>query len=1227
MTEAPRRNPPPDQAERERALDASRSVLVRAPAGSGKTDLLTRRFLRLLSEVDSPGQIVAITFTKAAAAEMRNRILAELEKAAQAGDLATDPLSMESLAQRALAHSLAMGWKLIEQPSQLRISTIDAFCRDLALQQPLLSGLGGGLEIGEQPRELYRRAARRTLERIGNGSDELRNAIEALLLWRDNNWQDLENQLVQMLAQRDRWMHGFVLGGNTDWETLREALELPFAREVKKQISELDRLFSRVPGAQDEAHALARFGCEQSDSQLYRELAEMPEFPRTPFSTSEVLEDAHTAYLCLADLLLTGDGAFRKQVNIGNGFPKEHKGEKTRVLDLIAGLKKIEGLESTFAAIRSLPPMRYSEDEWAIVRSCFTLLRHAAAELCVVFAEAATADFTEVAQIALSVLRGEHGAPSDAALAASDNIHHLLVDEFQDTSRRQHQFLAHLVAAWPGREGRTCFVVGDPMQSIYFFRDADAELFPRVEELGLEVPGDQPLRFDPVQLRANFRTAPELVERINHTFELVFAKDDGSGVRFTSALAAREELSQCNLHQLRTLSPRLALHTEFIPGSLRGSSLNSDIDEKQRITRERSAAQQQQIHEIVALIRERQPQIDSARANGKKYRIAVLGRTRRSLAPIALALREAGIAIRAVELEELHQRTEIVDALALVRALMNSQDRVAWLGVLRAPWCGLSLADLHTIAGDSEAALPCRPVADLLGERLELLSAEGREAAARVLSTFEWAKRLRTAQPAITIGTWIEQVWLRLGGTACVDAIGQANLDLLWASLDGLPEGEIDLAGSALHAALEKLTAQPDPEASCDCGVLLMTIHKSKGLEFEVVVIPELEAHTGGNQPEMLSWLERGLKPDAGRCDQKYDGEVTEFLVAPMQSRGTRRGVAKSWVDRVRREREQQEMRRLLYVAATRAREELHLFARPTYRCADDGMLSLSAPNESLLATVWPAWEEEIHRRFEEWRKNAAEELSTVASLAASAAGNLLEMPQRAVATLLKRLPAGYEESQDSAAVTTFEPAIIGERLLYSRHEGGLISRILGSAAHEFLDRLARLFETLPPQQACAALPQFEPRIAATIRAAGIDRAHAGRIAAQALEIALGAAADPFGQWILAPHAESASEMRWTAVIAGSLHTVQADRVFRACATPGSNANSEDGEAVWWIVDYKTAHENDLDPAAALHELRSIFAPQIEAYAKVLRKLHGADARVHGGLYYPHMKLFDWWEL
>ena len=116
-----------------------------------------------------------------------------------------------------------------------------------------------------------------------------------------------------------------------------------------------------------------------------------------------------------------------------------------------------------------------------------------------------------------------------------------------------------------------------------------------------------------------------------------------------------------------------------------------------------------------------------------------------------------------------------------------------------------------------------------------------------------------------------------------MDATARANLDLLWSCLDRLPGGEPDLLGPGLDAALDKLTALPDPGASSDCGVQLMTIHKSKGLEFEVVIVPEMQAAVGRGRRRMLSWLERGLaEPDDS-------GEITEFLIAPFQRKGAER--------------------------------------------------------------------------------------------------------------------------------------------------------------------------------------------------------------------------------------------------------------------------------------------------------------------------------------------------
>jgi ATP-dependent exoDNAse (exonuclease V) beta subunit len=1017
---------PPDQPQRERALDPSRSILVQAPAGSGKTDLLTRRFLRLLGEVEAPSQVVAITFTNAAAAEMRHRILNELENAAasDAPTAASDAFSMEALARRALERSQALDWKLLDLPAQLRISTIDSFCRDLALQQPLLSGFGGGLEIAEQPRELYRRAARRTLKEIDQTGQPLSAAIEALLLWRDNNWQEMEELLVEMFGVRDRWMHEFVIEREPEWEALRERLERPFAHAVREALTQLDQLFGLVPQARKELLELARFACTQSGGQLHRELAELAEFPSAPFTEvptdrpssvgwgSEALEEARQAYVNLSQLLLTGVGEFRKQVNVRLGFPPDRKREKARLLELIAALAAIPGLESALAAVRVLPPAHYTEDDWRIVRACFTLLRHAAGELKVVFAEAGVVDFIEVAQIAQSVLSDPDGLPTDAALAAADGIRHLLVDEFQDTSRRQHQLLARLIAAWPERTGRTCFVVGDPMQSIYFFRDADAELFARVKNAGLELPQDDPLLFDFVPLKANFRTAPTLVERLNELLGQVFATEDGSGVQFSSAQPARPDLPTPDAF---SSDPQYSLHLDFVPRTGPGQSADPAA------AREVEVARAAQIEEVVALIRNllqsrgfpgpyfgtwETAQIDQPHACGDKFRIAVLGRTRSALTPIAQALREAKIPFRAVDLEKLSARPEVLDALALARALLNREDRVAWLGILRAPWCGLSLDDLHRLASADDPELVTRPIPELLAERIHLLSGDGRIAAARVLEALNFASRLRAAQPNASLGTRLEQVWMRLGGAACVDAAARANLDLLWSCLDRLPNGEQDLLDPALNAALDKLTALPDPAASSDHGVQLMTIHKSKGLEFEVVIIPELQAGAGRGGYKMLSWLERGLaQPDES-------GEITEFLVAPFQAKGAERGSAKAWVDQVYRQRESQEMRRILYVAATRARDQLHLFARPAYNVEADGALSLAEPSASLLATAWPALEDEVRARFEIWkaaRANAAPaEEQVLESIAAAGESNLLAMPSPIKPTLLRRLPSEF---------------------------------------------------------------------------------------------------------------------------------------------------------------------------------------------------------------------------
>jgi ATP-dependent exoDNAse (exonuclease V) beta subunit len=236
-------------------------------------------------------------------------------------------------------------------------------------------------------------------------------------------------------------------------------------------------------------------------------------------------------------------------------------------------------------------------------------------------------------------------------------------------------------------------------------------------------------------------------------------------------------------------------------------------------------------------------------------------------------------------------------------------------------------------------------------------------------------------------------------------------------------------------------------------------------------------------------------------------------------------------------------------------------------------------------------------------------------------------MPSQPKPTRLRRLPPDFSPAGQSRLAVdrllTVDSAPANAPL-YARHEGGLASRALGTAVHALLQQLARLRAVSDWPSARAALQQFAPRIRAEIRSAGVDPAQAESLAAQAMRLALNASNDPTAAWILSPHPGAASEIRWTGIVDGSIHSVQIDRLFQAGAAPHS-----EGQDVWWIVDYKTAHAPAALPDAApdLAALRSLYARQLEIYARVLRNLHGADAAVRAALYYPRIAALDWWEL
>ena len=1184
---------PADAAQRDAALDIGRSIIVQAPAGSGKTDLLTRRYIRLLAAVDEPEEILAITFTRAATAEMRARVLRDLEGAA--GRRRFDPdedRARIELARAALAHAERRGWNLFDHPQRLAIETIDSLCLRIAHDRPLLARLGGHFQPIEEAEPLYALAARHTLEQLGGPDPVLDQALARLLDLRDNQLSGCQSLLAKMLELRDQWVEAFPLTGEMSeesWDLLRSNLEAPFQRETTRVLAEACQHLSAEP-IHTQLLESVQYACGQGNEKVAL-LAGVPSI-----CVSMPIEH----WRCLTDFLLTADGEWRRSFRAPDGFPTERKGghaaarAKEKMEFLQARLRQIPQLHDALRSIRRLPPAHYTEGQWATLRSVFTVLRHAVAQLHVVFAEHNRVDFTELSIAALQVLKNR----PDRVLDIAGNVRHLLIDEFQDTSRRQHELVTALLAAWdPGPENdRTVFLVGDPMQSIYLFRQAEVGLFTQVREHGIGPEGNR-FRCDPVQLSVNFRSHAGLTEPINAMFDLICTADAPPGcasvpfARATSAPAPEAPPTA------------LQIHPQIIGTADRPHTLAED-----------TAAQRQEAENVLEILDRHLPLIDQARSSGGDYRVAILVRARNHLAQIVPLLRERRIPFRAVEIDRLSDRQELLDLRALVRALLHPMDRIAWLSVLRAPWCGLTLSDLHTLTGSDDATLKNRSILELIDQRSHLLSPDGQQRLGRTTEILRCALDLRWRQSeSPSFASWIERTWRTLGGPACIDATAHENVQVFFSLLDSIAPDGLDASAASFDTEFDRLFAQPDPAVSERCGIQLMTIHKAKGLGFDVVIVPGLDRKSSGDANPLVASLER-MNPWFPDKSWEDTPVRNEFLVAPIGLQGEDTDPLYKWVIKQRQIRFDEERKRLLYVACTRARRELHLLGAAVVKRSGVS----TANKDSLLATAWPA----LRARFEEARREPHN--ATVVGFPAPAGPGVVERIAAAAdppSLRLRRLPLNFESAAESATVAqnvtatgTFsisDPAAPE----FVRREGSRESRLIGSAVHEFLERLG------------SGLVRFDAaelrsRVIALLRAAALTGESLKSVTDTVTKMLLACAADPVCQWILAPHPAAQSEASWTGVAdSGSrLRTLRADRVFRAGRAPLDSSSSD----YLWVIDYKTGAAGP--GALLLASERALYAPQLLAYARALRALHGPETQLRLGLCYAAIPAFDWWD-
>lgn len=1107
-----------DSEQRKEALNIEHSYLVQAPAGSGKTEVLIQRYLKLLGDaVHHPEEIIAITFTRKAASEMRQRIIASLTFAKEEGIPIHEHQTLTyTLAKKVLDQDKRLNWNLIENPNRLKIMTIDALCARLTKQMPILSQFGSLPTIEENPATLFENASDDLLASLEEGKSWT-PALITLLNYLDNDSSKIKRLFTAMLSSREQWLP-YILEKNP-----RHLLEQALEEIIESQLEQAVTLLNQIDIKK--LLQLLQFAAEHLSThnpshvilgyQNQRDL-----FPPTKRYLTE--------WQALANFLVTESGTWRNRFSINEGFPSQSSAKnaeeknyfastKDELLRFVTSLQEIPGLLNCLNTVRSLPAPYYTDEQWEILNALVTLLPILVAHLHVLFKKTNSVDYTEISLRALQSL-GALEAPTELSLILDYQIKHILVDEFQDTSVNQFRLLELLTSGWEAHDKRTLFLVGDTMQSIYRFRKAEVGLFIKARDYGIN---QIKLRF--LKLSVNFRSTPEIVDWNNRVYSQIFPMQDDlalSAVSFSKSIAFKTE----NINNKVQLHPLL---------------------------------QHEQSHheEPAALI----TTIQKIKETKPLANIAILVLARSHLVDILAALKNNSIPYRAIELESLANHPVIQDLLSLTKALLNLSDVIAWNSILRAPWCGLCLADLLVIA--QHAQNNC--ILNVLLQYQELdLSQEGKLQLKRItpLLHHAWISRNN-----FELSYVIEATWLALGGSSYLKENDLLNAKRYFESLEKFESKNNSNSIEHFERTLQNLTAVSQP--THDYAIEVMTIHKAKGLEFDVVLIPGLDKSTRGDDHELLVWQEvPSLRTEAN------------LLLAPIKSMQS--DPLYDYIRSLEKIKLKHELNRLLYVATTRAREELHLFF--SLEAHPESLNSVVSPKHgSLLAALWPVIQRDIQITYEKPSDlNAINVRST---------------------NSLRRLTPGWQNPLYTP------PSFNTNRILNSVSANRTIAnwsfeqeKIQGTIIHKLIETVAKIgiehWQNLDEREHARCLESLLSHY--SLPKEKIAEIHFSAI--KALETMF---ADPKGRWILTQKGSSEYAIHYSDA-KGQIQKSIIDRILFE-------------KDVTWIIDFKSSRPNNSDQKSFLQQQKELYQPQLMHYQTLLQTLFNKPVRA--GLYFTSL--------
>jgi ATP-dependent exoDNAse (exonuclease V) beta subunit len=1188
---------PHDAAARLAACDVEQSWIVEAPAGSGKTELLMQRFLRLLARVEQPEQVLAITFTRKAAAEMRDRILESLRNARRdVHPSAAHALHTREFARQALENDERRGWNLTTQPQRLNIRTIDSLCSSITARLPVLSRLGAAMRPVENTTELYMQAAQQTLEEMGGQDPRLQNAARTLLSHLDNKLEKGVRILADMLATRDQWGHVFPIDRQLSDEELDRIIEDRFEKTLQQTITEhLQAYTDSIPETSwKKIFALGHHAAKNLEGSEYDNcFRPLLESPAVPVRNAAYLPEWQSAALVLVrsdNTWWRKPGGIKKSIGfLVNTQEKE---------DLQALLTFFEAQDATLPSLqqlRSLPPARYTTQQKEILRAGLLLLRRAVAHLKITFAHTGKTDFVEIAL-----------AAKDALSAGADNladvfgtaIQHLLVDEMQDTSITQFELFSKLVESWDGHS-QTVFLVGDPKQSIYRFRNVEVKLFERARREGLGG-----IHLQPIQLSSNFRSHQSLVNETNAIFTQIFENGIASdGISFTASDAAHREPA----------TQRIFWHPAIVPAKpkkgdiIEDEALPPDTGDL-RMVEARNVCDAIELHRSHAGPGEQPPSI------------AVLVRARTHAHAILAEMRRRNIPYRAVEMDNLSDRQALLDLLTIARCLLHPADRIAWLAALRAPWCGLSLADLLALCGNDDPSQNTKTVLELFRERGEQLSLDGQQRARRTVEILQAALQSSAHE---RFSLLVERAWRTLGGPECISAAEAAGVTDFFRMLERMEEAG-PLTARALQQEMKKLHASP--MSSGDAPVEVLTLFKAKGLEWDVVLMPGLHRQPPNDDRRLIEWVEQ--IEDAKISSEESDS----ILLAPIRHTADEEDAVSRWIRSIRAERDRAEQKRLLYVGCTRARQAVHLFGE----AATEHTGEIKPPGkDSLLHTAWPVAQEIFSNHAAQSQTSAPAQIiemplpgttgpGIVDDLAAAAAS---DAPNKIKLSNFQRVPSTWQPAMppDLHLLPTAAAESAEDAPAFQRPQGSWRARVFGTVLHAFLNPLADRLRCGTDDAPDSALQSFAQPIVLQLRREGFSADEAKSESKRILNALHQTANDATGRWLLTapaflPGHGNGFEVPLTTIQKSGLRSVRIDRMFLAGAAP-----MENGDQFLWIVDFKTAACGADQIEEFLREEQALYRPQLEEYAGAVRAVFPTHPPIRLGLYYPLLRQFRWW--